>query len=76
MIILDQELIMTTERSLIGYLLTCATAGAWRGSVEVTGGTLSHSAARSAGWRGSLIGVHPVGRRGAERLKRGLPCSK
>ena len=33
------------HRTLIGYLLTCATAGAWRGSVEVTGGTLSHSAA-------------------------------
>jgi hypothetical protein len=30
---------------LFGYLLTCATAGAWPGSVEVTGGTLSHSAA-------------------------------
>ena len=30
------------ENALIGYLLTCGRTGAWRGSVQVSGSSLSH----------------------------------
>jgi hypothetical protein len=58
-----------------GYLLTTATAGARPGSVEVLGGTFSLRLPADS-WCGSLMACVLAGHRGAEWLKRGLPCSK
>jgi hypothetical protein len=63
------------SRAISGYLLTTATAGARPGSVEVLGGTFSLRLPADS-WCGSLMACVLAGHRGAEWLKRGLPCSK
>jgi hypothetical protein len=69
------ELVRLSTCPHIGYLLTGATIGAGPGSVEVFGGTFSQRLS-TAVWWDSLMACVLAGHRGAERLKRGLPCSK
>lgn len=57
----------------IGYLLTTATAGAWPGSVEALGETLSHRLPVDR-WRGSHMACVPAEHRGEVWLKRVCPA--
>jgi cell division FtsZ-interacting protein ZapD len=63
-----------SSRTLIGYLLTCARAVAWRGSVQVPGSSLSHRLPALVAWLS--FGLRGPGAVGRERLKRGLLSSK
>ena len=63
-----------TQRSLFGYLLTCLRTGAWRGSVQVPGSSLSSRLPALVAWL--LSGLRGPGAVGEERLERGLLSSK
>jgi hypothetical protein len=59
------------EITHIGYLLTCLRTGAWRGSVQVPGSSLSFRLPTLVVWLSfGLRG--PGAAMGGERLKRGL----
>ena len=59
----------------IGYLLTCPRTGAWRGSVQVPGSSLSFRLPALVVWL--LSGLRgPGAAMSGERLKRGLFSSK
>jgi hypothetical protein len=63
------------QHALIGYLLTCLKTGAWPGSVQVPGPSLSFRLPALVVWL--LSGLRGPGAvMGRERLKRGLPSSK
>ena len=58
-----------------GYLFNCPRTGAWRGSVQVPGSSLSIRLPTLVVWLSfGLRG--PGAAMGEERLKRGLPSSK
>jgi hypothetical protein len=58
-----------------GYLLTCGRTGAWPGSVQASGSSLSLRLPTLVVWLSfGLRGPGAV--MGRERLKRGLLCSK
>ena len=60
----------------IGYLLTCGRTGAWPGSVQVPGLSLSHRLPAFVVWLSFGLRGPGAATEGEERLKRGLPCSK
>jgi hypothetical protein len=57
-----------------GYLLTCPRTGAWRGSVQVPGSSLSLRLPTMVVWLS--FGLRGPGAMGKERLKRGVLSSK
>jgi hypothetical protein len=60
------------QRPLFGYLLTCPRTGAWRGSAQVPGSSLSIRLPTLVVWLS--FGLRGPGAAGSEeRLKRGLP---
>ena len=59
---------------LIGYLLTCLRTGAWRGSVQVPGSSLSIRLPALVAWLS--FGLRGPGAVGRERLKGGVLSSK
>jgi hypothetical protein len=71
-----RPLIGLVECPLLGYLSTGGTTAARPGMVEVTGRVAHFSAAHPQVWVWLRFGMRPAGRRGAERLQRGMPSSK
>jgi hypothetical protein len=63
------------RRTIFGYLLTCLRTGAWRGSVQVPGSSLSFRLPALVVWLSSGL-RGPGAAVSGERLKRGLPGSK
>jgi hypothetical protein len=59
-------------RPLIGYLLTCARTGAWRGSVQVPGPLLCFRLPALVVWLSSGLRGSGAATMGEERLKTGL----
>jgi hypothetical protein len=60
------------QRPIFGYLFTCPRTGAWRGSVQVPGSSLSIRLPALVVWLS--FGLRGPGAAGSEeRLKRGLP---
>ena len=66
---------MLTGLAVIGYLLTCSRTGAWPGSVQVPGSSLSFRLPALVAWLSSGL-REPGAALGRERLKRGLRSSK